>query len=103
MRFLIDNNLSSKLVNQLKLDFPGTEHVKTTVGGLADDLTIWNMAKNNGFTILTKDNDFDEYSQLRGCPPKIVHLICGNAKSRVILEIILGNKKEIFFFRRVRF
>lgn len=98
MKFLIDNNLSHKLVKPLSAFFADTNHVRETNGIAADDLTIWRFAKEKGFTILTKDNDFDERSQLEGCPPKIVHLVCGNKSTDEILNILLTNKNEILLF-----
>lgn len=98
MKFLIDNNLSFKLAPPLSVFFEGTGHVRDTVGILADDITIWNLAKQDGFTILTKDNDFDERSQIEGCPPKIIHLVCGNKTTSEILQLLLVNKTELIEF-----
>lgn len=98
MKFLVDNNLSFKLVQPVSESFPGTKHVRETNGISADDTTIWNYAKNNDFVILTKDNDFDERSQLLGCPPKIVHLICGNKSTEEILGLLILNRTELLLF-----
>lgn len=98
MKFLIDNNLSFKLVAPLSVIFKETSHVREAVGSSADDITIWNWAKQGGFTILTKDNDFDERSQIEGCPPRIVHLICGNKTTKEILNLIIANKTELLAF-----
>lgn len=98
LKFLVDNNLSFKLVQPLSESFPGTKHVRETNGISADDITIWNYAKANNFIILTKDNDFDERSQLLGCPPKIVHLICGNKSTEKILDLLILNKTELLLF-----
>ena len=95
MKFLIDNNLSFKLVQPLQNYFPESSHIRNELSIDADDLSIWNFARDNGFIILTKDNDFDERSQLEGCPPKIVHLICGNQITFYILNLITSNKSEI--------
>ena len=95
MKFLIDNNLSFKLVEPLQHYFPESSHIRNKLSIDSDDLTIWNFARDNGFIILTKDNDFDERSQLEGCPPKIVHLICGNQTTFYILNLITSNKSEI--------
>jgi len=78
--------------------FPGSQHVKDTLNISADDIDIWNFAKANGFVIITKDNDFDERSQLEGCPPKIIHLICGNKTSLHILNLIIWNREELIKF-----
>ncbi|MFI5187446.1 MAG: DUF5615 family PIN-like protein [Chitinophagales bacterium] len=98
MKFLIDNNLSFKLVQPLQEYFPGTEHIRSSLSTAADDLEIWGHAKQNDFTILSKDNDFDEYSQLEGCPPKIVHLICGNKTTLYILNLLLWQKDNLINF-----
>ncbi len=89
MRFKIDNNLSYKLVHALQFSFAGTVHIRDVLTVTSDDNNIWSYAKAKGFAILTKDNDFDDRSQLEGCPPKIVHLICGNKSTLHILNLIL--------------
>lgn len=73
-------------------------HVRDTNGIFADDLTIWKYARENNFVTLTNDNDFDERSQLEGCPPKIVHLICGNKSTSDILTLLLFNQNELLSF-----
>lgn len=71
MKFLIDNNLSHKLLLRLLTTFPDSEHVRNTVGVAADDLAVWEYALERDFVILTKDNDFDERSLVNGCQPLI--------------------------------
>jgi predicted nuclease of predicted toxin-antitoxin system len=67
-------------------------------GSSASDLIIWEYARKNEFAILTKDNDFDERSQLLGCPPKVIHLICGNKSTQEIQAFLLANKVLIINF-----
>jgi predicted nuclease of predicted toxin-antitoxin system len=98
LKVLVDNNLSYKLVPAIQNLFPESKHVRDTVGADADDLAVWLFAKNNDFIILTKDNDFDERSLVFGCPPKIIHLVCGNRRTDFILNLILKNKDEIIVF-----
>lgn len=98
MKFLIDNNLSHKLLSRILTTFPDSEHVRNTVGVAADDLAVWEYALKGNFVILTKDNDFDERSLVNGCPPKVVHLICGNRSSDYIQELILKNQEELIAF-----
>jgi predicted nuclease of predicted toxin-antitoxin system len=38
---------------------------------------------------------FDEWSLLKGCPPKIIHLLCGNQTTLFILNLIVTNKSII--------
>jgi predicted nuclease of predicted toxin-antitoxin system len=98
MKLLIDNNLSFKLVHSLQSSFPRSVHVKDVLTVTSDDISIWNYAKGHRFTILTKDDDFDDRSQLEGCPPKIVHLICGNKSTLHILNLILQEQSSIQLF-----
>lgn len=103
MKLPVDNNLSFKLVQPLQNHFPGTTHIRDALNLSSDDLSIWNYAKSNGFIILTKDNDFDERSQLEGCPPKIIHLICGNKTTLHILNLLLWRREEILSFGEADF
>ncbi len=45
------------------------------------DSDVWNWAKENGFAIVTKDDDFNFLSVLFGFPPKIVWLRLGNVST----------------------
>jgi len=47
----------------------------------AEDMDIWNYALDNGYIIITKDNDFVDLLELNGFPPKIVLLKTGNNSS----------------------
>jgi len=98
MKFLIDNNLSYKLAGHFSANFPDSAHVRTVLSVHANDEKIWRYAHRNGYVILTKDNDFDEFTQLYGCPPKVVHLVCGNQTTSFIADLILTYKKEILDF-----
>jgi predicted nuclease of predicted toxin-antitoxin system len=95
MKLLLDNNLSHKLCLPLREYFLDIDHVRNLMSPDADDIDIWNYATENGFHILTKDNDFEERSLLKGCPPKIIHLLCGNQTTLYILNLILRNKDVI--------
>ncbi len=55
MRLLFDQNLSFRLCQDLGDLFPGSTHVRILGLEEADDLTIWNYAKANGFTIVSQD------------------------------------------------
>ena len=91
MKFLIDENLSDKLVARLDADFPGTQHVKHVLMSAKPDADLWELAKREGFIILTQDDDFVEMSALRGTPPKVVHLSMGNHTTKEWLAIIQAN------------
>ena len=71
MKVLIDQNLSPKLVNRLADLFPGSSHVLSVGLDCATDDQIWEHARLNGFAIVTKDEDYNNLSVLRGGPPKV--------------------------------
>ena len=72
MKLLLDQNISHKLVNRLEDDYPGSRHVRQISLDNAEDLAVWNYAKENGFVIVSKDEDFHQRSFLFGAPPKVV-------------------------------
>lgn len=58
MKLLFDENLSRRLVPNLLDVFPGTIHVADVDMLRTPDPDIWQYAKENDFTIVTKDDDF---------------------------------------------
>jgi predicted nuclease of predicted toxin-antitoxin system len=98
MKLLFDQNLSFKLCSRLADIFPESQQV----GGLslseAEDLVVWDYAQKNGFTIVTQDADFAEIAALRGAPPKVVWLRCGNQRTAVIEHLLRDNCALILEF-----
>lgn len=58
MKLLLDENLSRRLVPKLLDVFPGTIHVADVDILRTPDPEIWQYAKVNDFTIITKNDDF---------------------------------------------
>ncbi len=81
MRLLFDQNLSHRLLPALEDLFPDSLHVRFLGFAEADDLAIWNYAKDQELIIITQDSDYSDWNKLRGAPPKIVWLRCGNAST----------------------
>lgn len=86
--FLVDNNLSPRLVKVLRVNFPDSAHVFDFGLEAADDQTVWAFAETNNLHILTKDRDFVELLHMRGFPPKVIKLNGGNATTQFILDIL---------------
>jgi hypothetical protein len=61
-------------------------------------LSVWRYAKDNGFTIVTKDSDFHEFSLVYGNPPKVIWLKCGNKPKWYVLGLLLNNRDQIEAF-----
>jgi len=97
-RFLLDENLSPRLVSALSEQFPGSVHVRDVQLKGQSDHQIWSFAAENGYTIVTKDDDFRGLSLLRGAPPKVLWLVVGNTSTQEILRILLVNTSAIQAF-----
>ncbi|MBV8360876.1 MAG: DUF5615 family PIN-like protein [Deltaproteobacteria bacterium] len=100
MKLLCDENLSYRLVSQLATVFPGSQHVDSVGLHSRTDIEIWDFAGNNGFTIVTKDDDFRQRSFLSGAPPKIVWLSVGIAGTQRIARLLVDNNQMIEAFFR---
>ncbi len=74
MKLLLDENLSDRIVPRILYAFPESTHVKAAGLQQSDDGIVWDFAKRNGFTIVSKDADFHQRSLVFGHPPKLVYL-----------------------------
>jgi predicted nuclease of predicted toxin-antitoxin system len=88
MKLLLDENLSYRLVSQLRDLYPGSDHVRNVGLRGAEDECIWAYAGEHGYIITSKDADFYQRSILRGAPPKVVWVRIGNAPTRAITELL---------------
>ena len=100
MKLLLDQNLSYRLLARLETVFPGSSQVHRLGMEHADDSMIWTFARENGFTIVTKDSDFYERSLVQGFPPQIIWLKCGNVSTQRVQEILLRSFEAISIFIR---
>lgn len=95
MKLLFDQNISYRIIKILPDKFNGSSHVK--MDGLinAPDREIWEFAKNNEYTIVTQDSDFNDLNSLFGFPPKIIWIRTGNLKTIALLNILLEYSEEL--------
>ena len=98
MKLLIDNNLSYKVALRLQDVFPNSLHVGKVGLSTASDILLWEFAREGGFTILTKDEDFNFLSMLRGPPPKVIWLRTGNSSVDQIEALLRENVSSILDF-----
>ena len=61
----------------------------------ATDEAVWVYAREQGFTIVTRDSDFHERSLISGSPPKTVWIRRGNCSTTMIHEILRRHATEI--------
>lgn len=98
MKLLLDENISAKLVKTLVQDFPDSTHIDYLKMQGSTDSSIWDYAKQEGYTIVSKDNDFRQRIFLFGAPPKVIWLSVGNGGTEVINELLHSNIKIIQTF-----
>lgn len=98
MKLLFDQNLSFKLAKKLADLFPGSSQVKLLGLDVAEDPEIWDYARQHGFSLVTKDEDYYDWSGLLGQPPKVIWLRCGNQKTAFIEKLFRDHRVEIAHF-----
>ena len=86
MKLLLDENLSRRLVLKLFDVFPGTIHVAEVDMLRTPDPEIWQYAKENHFTIITKDDDFLALAHRFGPPPKLIMVEMGSCSVALFAE-----------------
>jgi predicted nuclease of predicted toxin-antitoxin system len=95
MKLLFDENLSPKLPGLMAALFPDSKHVRECGLLGQSDEDVWEYARANSFTIVSKDSDFQQRSLLYGHPPKVVWLRIGNCTRRQLVELITVHEQDI--------
>ncbi len=95
MSLLLDQNLSHHLVETLSTAFPGCRHVRDAGLASSSDEAVWRFAAEAGLVVVTKDSDFVEHCRLRGSPPKVAWLRCGNVRPAEMLAFLQGHSATI--------
>ncbi len=103
MKLLFDQNMSFRLVRSLADTFPGSSHVQFVGLDSASDDQVWEYARLNGFVIVTKDEDFNDLSVMRGIPPKVIWLQLGNCTTSQVEAAIRACIEDIRAFREDAF
>ncbi len=98
MRLLFDQNISYRVVKQLKPVLPDIVGVQE-VGLLnADDYKIWEYSRQKNYTVVTFDRDIPIIGSVRGFPPKIIWLRTGNTNNLKLVSLIANRLGEFQAF-----
>ena len=95
MKVLLNQHLSWKLKTKLAPIFDDVKHVKDLGFTEVDDSTIIAWAKENGYAIITKDSDYNDYVIRNGHPPLIIWLKVGNCSTDLIVKLLNKNISKI--------
>ena len=98
MKLLVDENLAPRVAQGLCDLFPDSRHVRELGLERADDRAIWNYARENGFTVLSKDSDFHQLSFVFGAPPQVIWIRAGNCSSQELMELVRSRQRDIEAF-----
>jgi predicted nuclease of predicted toxin-antitoxin system len=96
MKLLLDANISWKLSVKLNGIFSDCQHVNQI--GLSippKDIEIWTFAAFNKFIIVTNDDDFLNFVNVKGFPPKVLLLRTGNQSTKFIEQLLIKHKDDI--------
>jgi predicted nuclease of predicted toxin-antitoxin system len=91
MKLLFDQNLSFKLCRLLGDLFPDSSQVRMLGLDKATDAVVWDYAKANDFILVTLDADYADATALRGPPPKVIWLRCGNQPTAYVEQLLRRN------------
>ena len=95
MKLLLDENISRRLLALLVDTYPGSTHVVLQGLQQASDFEVWQFAKDHGFVVVSKDDDFTALSALRGRPPCLIKLSVGNCDNGQVLQVLLTERAQI--------
>ena len=100
MKLLFDANLSRRIVPQISDLFPGSSHIQLEgLAGETPDESIWNYARENGFTIVTSDFDFVILAGRFSAPPKVVRFERMDYSTAEAADILRRNSVSIYYFK----
>lgn len=98
MRLLFDEQLPEALVVALSDVFPHSLHIRLLGKGGTSDSGVWELAREYGCLLVTKDEDFHRLSVLRGAPPKVVWLRVGNCATRDLVALLRHHAPDLAAF-----
>ncbi len=90
-KYLVDANLPYYFSLWNSADYI---HQKDIDDGWTDE-QIWNYAKENNLTIITKDADFSNRIIFHEPPPKVIHIRFGNMKMNDFFSTITKNWNDV--------
>lgn len=96
MKFLLDAHVPPSLGALLRERGHDVLHTSNLPSGNATrDAELRSIAIAEGRVLVTKDLDFFDEMVLRGAPPKLVLLRCGNMKKRDLIALFTSQLDEI--------
>ena len=96
MKLLLDANVSWRLTTRLKSYFEECLHVDHIGLNIPpSDTEIWNYALINNLIIVNNDEDFLDFANVKGFPPKVILLKTGNQSNNYIEALLIKHSANI--------
>ncbi|MET4106688.1 DUF5615 family PIN-like protein [Hymenobacter sp. UYP22] len=95
MRLLLDENISWRLVAYLRAHCTEVLHVRDISLDNSPDTTIWRYARQHGFDVLTKDEDFLRLVLAEGFPPRVVAVQNAQVPVAKLAEFLLARLPQL--------
>jgi predicted nuclease of predicted toxin-antitoxin system len=95
VKLLFEHNLSPHLVKCLADLYPDSIHLHLLGLDRADDEVVWELARREGFLIVTKDADFSDLCLMRGFPPKVIWIRLGNCTTQAVEALLRRHREQI--------
>jgi predicted nuclease of predicted toxin-antitoxin system len=87
--FLIDTQLPKALAIRLRSEGYKSHHVLELGMGQSSDNDLWVHAYTHGFVIITKDEDFAQWTLTSRPGPQIIWLRIGNCKNTELIDWLM--------------
>lgn len=97
-RLFFDEPLSEVLCKAVGDIFPGSLHIRLLGQGGAADATVWDLARQHGCLVVSKDEELHRLALLRGAPPKFVWIRLGNCTTNDIAQLLRRRYDDIIRF-----
>lgn len=99
VEILFDENLSEAVPARLKDVFPNSLHFRRDLGIGTSDERVWEFTAQRGLTLVTRDEDYERMSSLRGAPPKAVWIAMHNPTNAEIAVLLRAKADAIVRFQ----
>lgn len=98
MRLLLDENVSWRLAAYLRPHSEVVLHVRDIGLDESPDTSIWRYARQHGYDLLTKDEDFVRLVLADGFPPRVIALQNAQVPVKALAEFLLAQLPQLESF-----
>ena len=98
MRLLLDENVSRRLVAYLRPHCVAVLHVCDIGLDESPDTSSWRYARQHGYDLLTKDEDFVRLVLTDGFPPRVIALQNAQVPVKQLAEFLLARLPQLEAF-----